>query len=432
MSVIPGEPTNPSDPLAESVLLDGPPPKQSLKSLGLRRLLATLPLAVASFTIFWGAVQSILIPLQVQRIDATAQNSALSLIVGIGAISSMVAAPIAGALTDRTRSRIGGRAPWMIVGAVATLGLAIAMATSSSIPLIIVLFVLIQFTTNLILTPVSAYIPDRVPVSRRGVFSAAYGAAQLVGGVIGQSLGSVFSDKLFVGYLVVAVVLVVLVVLFSLVNARSNLGEPKEPLSVRAILETFWVNPKAHPNFAWAFTGRFLLFVGYFPLQTFLLYLLQDYIGLHERAVTVIPTLGLATLVGTLVGSVAGGLIAQRIGRTKPVIYVATALLVVGLALPLIWPTVDAMIIYSALSGLGVGTYISVDLLLITLVLPSAENAGKDLGIINITTTLPQTIGVVLGGAAIALFGSYAALLPTAIVAALLGAVALSFIRGVK
>jgi MFS family permease len=391
-----------------------------------------LPLAILSFSVFWGAIQFVLIPLQVQRIDPTGQNGSLAAIVAIGAIASMIGAPIAGALTDRTRSRLGGRAPWMIAGALASLALALAMAAAPTIPLMVVVMVLLQFTTALILTPVSAYIPDRVPAPKRGLFSAAYGAAQLVGGVIGQTVGAGFASALLVGYLVAGVVLAVLVILFALVNVRSNIDEPKPPLNLRAIASTFWVSPVAHPNFAWTFFGRFLLFTGYFPLQTFLLYLLQDYIGLRDAAVAAVPTIALASLVGTLVGSIAGGLIAQRIGRTKPIIFAASAIVVVGLVVPMIWPTLTAMIVYSALAGLGIGSYISVDLILITLVLPSAGDAGKDLGIINITTTLPQTIGAALGAIAIGLFGTYFALIPMAIAATVVGAVLLAFIRGVK
>ncbi len=432
MSVIPGEPTSPTDDLAAGVLATKDDSSQTLKSLGLRKLLVTLPLAIASFTVFWGAVQFILIPIQVQTIDPEGQAGSLALIVGIGAISSMIAAPIAGALSDRTRTRIGGRAPWMIVGAVATLLLAITLGFATTIPLIVVIVVAMQFTTNLIHTPVSAYIPDRVPIAKRGVFSSVYGAAQLVGGVIGQTLGAGFAAAIPLGYIVVASILAGLVILFALTNIRSNIGEPRPKLSARIILSTFWVNPIAHPNFALTFFGRFLVFVGYFPLLTFQLYLLQDFIGLKGNAVDAIPVLGLASLIGQLAGAVFGGLIVQRLGRTKPIIFAASVILILGLIVPLLWPTMEGMIAYSALAGLGIGTYIAVDLVLITLVLPSANDAGKDLGIINITTTLPQTIGVVVGAIAVGVFGTYAALFPIAIVAVVVGAVLLKFIRGVK
>lgn len=433
MSVVPGESSlTPSDSIAASITSPPDDSNASLKQLGLRKLLVTLPLAILSFSVFWGAVQFVLIPIQVQTIDPTGQNSSLALIVGIGAIASMIGAPIAGTLTDRTRTRLGGRAPWMIVGALATLALAVVMGFSSSIAMLVVLMVAIQFTTALILTPVSAYVPDRVPAAKRGLFSAAYGAGQLIGSVIGQTVGATFAGLVPVGYIVAGSVLAALVLLFALTNIRSNVGQPRTVVSARSVLSTFWVNPIAHPNFAWAFFGRFLLFTGYFPLSTFLLYLLQDYIGLGRDAVSIVPTLGLATLVGTLTGSVLGGLFAQRLKRTKPIIFVASALIVVGLAVPLIWPTVTAMMVYSLLSGLGIGTYIAVDFILITLVLPSADDAGKDLGIINITTTLPQTIGAVLGGLAIAVFGGYFALIPFAMVATVVGAAMLGLIRGVK
>lgn len=426
MTTLPGEQPRPD----VRTLADTRPP--TLKALGLRNLFVTLPLAILSFSVFWGGVQGVLLPIQVQRIDPEGQDAALALIIGMGAIASMIAAPIAGALTDRTRSRIGGRAPWMIVGALSTFALALALAFATSVPVMAVAIVAIQFTTSLILTPVSAYIPDRVPVVKRGMFSAVFGVAQLIGNVIGQSVGAAFSATLLVGYLVVGGLLATLVLLFALTNIRSNTGEPKPPLSILAILQTFWVNPVKHPNFAWTFFGRFLLFTGYFPLWTFMLYLLQDFIGLGEDAVAAIPTMGLANLVGSILGTVLAGYVVQKIKRTKPVILAASVIIMIALAVPLFAPSMSSMLVYSALAGFGMGAFISVDFVLITLVLPNAESTGKDLGIINVTTTLPQTIGVTIGSLAIAAFGTYGALLPFGIIATGLGALLLFFIRGVK
>lgn len=426
MTVLPEQPSRAD--LTESAGYRPP----TLKSLGLRNLFVTLPLAILSFSVFWGGVQGVLLPIQVQSIDSAAQNESLAFIIGMGAIASMVAAPIAGAVTDRTRTRIGGRAPWMLFGALSTFALALALATATSIPLMAVIIVAIQFTTALILTPVSAYIPDRVPVVKRGMFSAVFGVAQLIGNVVGQSVGAAFSTTLIVGYLVVGGLLAFFVVLFALSNVRSNVGEPKPVLSVKAILQTFWVNPIAHSNFAWTFIGRFMLFTGYFPLWTFMLYLLQDFIGLGEAAVGAIPTMGLANLIGSILGTVIAGWAVQKLGRTRPIIFMASAIIVVALAVPFVAPSLTSMLVYSALAGFGMGAFISVDFVLITLVLPNAESTGKDLGIINVTTTLPQTIGVAIGSLAIAAFGSYAALLPFGIIATGLGALMLFFIRGVK
>ncbi|WP_033294003.1 MFS transporter [Amycolatopsis jejuensis] len=428
MSVRPEEPaeaTSPGVPRPD-------PPGQTLKSLGLRKLLATLPLVIASFSVFWGAVSSVFIPIQVQAIDPAGQAGSLALVVGVGAIAAIVGAPIAGAVTDRTRSRIGGREPWMIAGAVSTLALAAAMGSVTSIPLLIVLVIAIQFTTNFILTPATAYLPDRVPVAKRGVFSTVYGLAQLVGSVVGASVGTGFASVLPAGYLVTAGLLAVLTILFALLNARSNRHEPRPPFTLRKLLSTFWVNPVANPDFGWVFLGRFLIFTGFYPLQTFSLYLMQDYIGLGANAIDAIPVTNIAGLAGMVVGAVISGPLAQRLGRTKPVVYASAAVSALSLVIPLLWPTLPGLIVFNVLMSLGAGAYIIVDLVLVTLVLPSAEDTGKDLGIINITTTLPQTLGAAIGGAVISIFGSYVALFPISIAVTVVGALLFAFVRGAK
>ena len=39
-----------------------------------------------------------------------------------------------------------------------------------------------------------------------------------------------------------------------------------EPCRFGDFLRTFWVNPVKHPDFFWAFTGRLLLYTGYFAV----------------------------------------------------------------------------------------------------------------------------------------------------------------------
>ena len=436
MSITPPEmtPTADAASAASPAGPDDPRPAEatSLKSLRLRGLLATLTSTNLVLCIFWGAIQSIFLAIQVQNIDPNGSAGALALIVGIGAIGAMVAAPVVGALTDRTRTRWGGRVPWMLVGAAASLVLSVLFAFSTSIAELVVYWFLLQVATNFILTPVSVHIPERVPLVRRGLFSAAMGFAQTAGGVIGQSFGAMFSSIIPVGYIVVGVLLMLAVVLFAIVNRRSNLGESKPRLDVVAILKTFWVSPRRHPNFAWAFAGRFLLMVGYFPLSAYTLYILQSYVGLGKEAVALVPAVGLANLLGTLIGTPIAGILADRLKAVKPLIFAASIILVIAFAIPMASPTVPAMLAYGFLSGMGLGSYMSVDYVLITQVLPSAEDAGKDLGIINITTTLPQTIGVAVGGTIVTVFAGYFALFPVAIVLVIAGAVLLFLVRRVR
>jgi len=404
-----------------------------LAALHLRGLLATVATTNIALTLVWGAVQSIFLAVQVQAIDPAGAAGNLAIVVGIGSIGAMAGAPIAGVLSDRTRTRWGGRGPWMLAGAGGTVVLAVLLAFAHSIPLLTVYWFLMQVSTNFVLTPLSAHIPDRVPLPRRGLFSSTLGLCQLAGTVAGQAVGAAFASAIGIGYAVVAVVFLLATIVFVLVNRRSNVHEPKPAaMNVRTFLRTFWVNPVKHPNFAWTFLGRFLLFVGYFPLQAYTFYILQDYIGLGKNAVESVAQVGLAALLGTVVGTPLAGLLADKIRRVKPLVAAASGLLIVAFAVPMISPTLPGMLVYSFLGGAGLGSFLSVDYVLITQVLPSADDVGKDLGVINITTTLPQTIGVAVASVIVTLFSPYAALFPVAMGFVLAGALMLFFIRGVR
>ena len=196
-------------------------------------------------------------------------------------------------------------------------------------------------------------------------------------------------------------------------------------------MRTFWVNPVKHPDFFWAFTGRLLLYTGYFAVTGFQLYLLQDYIGLKGDALGYVPLLGLLSLVGMLPMIAIAGPISDRIGRRKIFVFISSVVVGLGLLIPWMWPTVGGMMAMSIVCGLGFGAFQSVDQALMTEVLPSADSFAKDLGVVNIAATLPQTLAPGVGGAIVLAF-TYAGLFPVGIVLSVLGAFAVFMIKSVK
>jgi MFS family permease len=203
-------------------------------------------------------------------------------------------------------------------------------------------------------------------------------------------------------------------------------------VDVGALLRMFWVSSQ-HPDFAWTFAARFMLYSGYFLVSSYTLYTLQDYVGLGtEGAVQVLPVVGVATLVGVLVSTPVAGFLVDRFERTKPILVIVATVLGIGSLVPLFVPTVGGMITYAAVSGFGFGAYLSVDYVLITQVLPSSSDAAKDLGLINITATLPQTVAAAGAGLIITLFHGYTALFPIAAVLGLLGGLLLLPLRSVR
>src|SRR5262245_23038348 len=67
----------------------------------------------------WAAILLITLPQQAFLIGGeTAKGQTLGIVLLLGALVSMLAAPLFGALSDRTITRFGRRRPWIVLGTV--------------------------------------------------------------------------------------------------------------------------------------------------------------------------------------------------------------------------------------------------------------------------------------------------------------------------
>jgi MFS family permease len=417
-------------PALEADGIEEPPP---LVKGSIRRLLGWIIPANLSIFILWGAIPGVLLPLQVEGIDPANKIGNLAVITTIGAFVAMIAQPVAGMISDRTRSRFGRRAPWMVAGVlVGGLGL-IGMALANGVVQIAIAWIIVQIAYNFAQGPLSAILPDRVPRAARGTFAALAGAGAMLGALGGQVAGASLRSDIPAAYLLLAGLALVVIVLFVVFNPdHSSREQRNQPFSLRAFLGTFWVNPVRHPDFFWAFTGRLLLYTGYFAVTGYQLFILQDYIGLGDAAVASIPLFGLVGLVGMLIAMLVGGPISDRLGRRKVFVFASSVIVAAALVVPLVMPTFTGWLIFTIVAGIGFGMFQSVDQALMSEVLPSADSFAKDLGVVNIAATLPQTLAPAVGGAIVLAFGGYAALFPVGIVLSLLGALAVWPIKAVK
>ena len=161
----------------------------------------------------------ILLPAQITAQFGEADKVAnLAIVMTIGAFFAMLAQPIAGQVSDRTRSRFGRRAPWIFIGALAG-GLAlVGLAFANSLVGVVIAWTLVQITYNFAQGPLSAVMPDRVPLKRRGTFATLSGIGLMVGALGGQVVGSVFLGSITAGYVTFAVFALVILTLFIVFN----------------------------------------------------------------------------------------------------------------------------------------------------------------------------------------------------------------------
>jgi hypothetical protein len=127
----------------------------------------------------------------------------------------------------------------------------------------------------------------------------------------------------------------------------------------------------------------------------------------------------------------------DRIRRRKVFVTAGALLVSLGMAMLGFFTRWNIVMIAGVTIGAGFWIYYSLGLAMISQVLPSASSRGKDLGVINIAATLPQTFMPTVGALVLNTIGvssplSYTVLFMTGAASALLGGILMQFIRGVR
>ncbi|PRB00962.1 MFS transporter [Microbacterium sp. MYb64] len=407
----------------------------SLSPVAGRRLLPSL--TVAWFVLFaaYLGLTSVLLPNHMANIDEEHKVANFAIVTTVASIIAMFSQPIVGALSDRTRSRLGRRAPWMLAGALIGALSLIVLGSLHDIFLITIVWAVMLVSLNALQGPLSAITPDRFPRSRRGVASTAVGIGTLAGATLGVVLAGRIAADVGIGYLVFGGGVFVVTVAFVLLNKdRSSTDVDFTAFRWRSFLADFWVNPLRHPDFAWAFTARFLFILGYFLVFTYQLFILTDFIGMPLGEANIqVGVLSMAAFVTTLLSVSVAGWVSDRVRRRKAFVYLASGIMIVGLLVPLAMPNMTGMLLMFTIKGFGYGLYMACDTALMTEVLPGGgASAAKDLGILNIATNIPQALSPAVAALIISGFGGYPALFAVAAACIGLAAIALIPIRGVR
>lgn len=364
------------------------------------------------------------------------QVSALGMVSSLGALAALLANPVFGRVSDRTTGRLGRRRPWLVIGALGlTAGLAV-IATAHSLTVVAIAWFGSQMSANAALAAFTASVADQVPVFKRGKVAGLIGVMQNLAILGAAYAAKVLDTDTLLLFMVPATVGLVLVVLYAIALPDTPLPRRSPSAdSLRTVLKTFWVSPRQHPDFAWAFASRFMMILAMFMFTTFRLLYLQDQLGLpNRRAVTVMAT---GVLVYTLVLMVAGqlaGWLSDRLRRRKAFVSLSAAVFGIGTALLITTQSVAAFYVAEGVLGLGFGVYAGVDLALVLDVLPDPEGSAKDLGVFNIANAAPQSVAPALGALLVNHRGGheYHLLLGAAATVCMIGALAVIPIKKVR
>lgn len=379
---------------------------------------------------FFGPI-NVFIGQQAISIDSPSKEAILSLVTACGAAVSLVANPLFGALSDRTTSRFGRRAPWVLLGAVLAAAALLAMSVSASVALMVLFWCLVQLGANAAYAAIFAAVPDRVPVPQRGGVGGLAAMGQTLGVLTGAVFGAVVSGNFMVGYWLCAGALLVSVLPY--LFHRNDPSLPKSELgtfNLRSFAKGFYISPVRYPDFGWAWLTRLLVNVGNQLTIVYLLFFLRDIIKHGDPAFGVLVLTGIYAVM-VMITAVIAGPWSDRVGKRKPFVIGSSATIAMAALIMAFFPVWPGALAGAAVLGIGFGAYLAVDFALLTQVLPKAADRGKDLGVINIASSLPQVIAPLLAFLALKFFGGYGTLFTTAAVIGLLGAVFVVKIKGV-
>jgi maltose/moltooligosaccharide transporter len=227
-------------------------------------------------------------------------------------IAALFIQPPVGAWSDRLRTKIGRRMPFILIGA------PIGAVVFGIIPMAAVLPVFVACTSTLILsmaiwrTPVVALMPDITPSGKR---SQANGIINFMGGIgtiIALQTGGVLyklspSFPFWMGS--VLVILAALMVFFFIKEPKDYEETEKEPNMLASLREVLTDPDKSALRL---FLAIFFWFIGYAAIDTFFTLYAKNHLGINEgdgaTLLSVVPLL-------FVLFAIPSGIIASKIGR---------------------------------------------------------------------------------------------------------------------
>lgn len=380
------------------------------------------------------AMNAVVLPSLVAQLDPLNKVAVLAAIVSIGSIVNALSQPIVGALSDRTRTRIGRRLPWMLAGAVVG-GLAVgAVGGAPSLVLLAVLWPLAQLGLNGIEAPLDAYLVDEFPPERRGNAAGIVGLALVVGTAVGAVLsGSLISRPATATWILAGTIALAVVAFALLVRDAPTTSTVRRRRPLRELVRAFFATAATHPDFTKILIWRIGYSIAYGAVFAYLLYILTDHIGVTTvEAGHVIAQATLLAGAASALTVLGSGWLSDKVGRRRPFILVGNAALIGGDILLLLSPTVPMALATAVLFGIGLGLSISCGRALASQVLPDpAGGAATGLGILNTAGAVGQAAAPAIGAIAIGLAG-YPAAFITSIVGAVGCSIAIALIRSVR
>ena len=337
--------------------------------------------------------------LRVDQIDPGNQ-AFLGVIIGSGSVVTLLAAPLTGILSDRTRSSWGRRRPFTVVGMIVGLASVPLMAFAPDLLTLTLSWAIASVGWGTAMGSIGNYQADRLPPSQRGMVAGLTGVMAQVAPIVGILLvGLVPRDPLMVILLPVLVGTPLVVLFVCFVHDEDSRGLVfDERLTAWGVVKSFGFSPREFPAFAWNWLGRFVFFGGISLTTTYSTFFYAHRMGIPVQDIA--PIIAVVSVLGigsSTLGALVGGSWSDRLGRRRPFILGSSVVFAVGAAVMAVTEALPVLLCGAALSSLGVAMFLAVNQAMVLDVLPHRETqAGRFMAITAFSQKIPSAIAPML------------------------------------
>ncbi|UUU26399.1 MFS transporter [Streptomyces sp. DSM 40750] len=348
----------------------------------------------------FGASLALMVPLSYSlalRISdlAPGREELLGYVTGVAQFVYLVVSPLIGFWSDRTRSRLGRRTPFLVVGTVLGVVALFGIAAAQTVFLVGLAWVVGMLGWSTAGQAIQNVQADRVPEEQRGRISALTSVTSQISPVIGIGIAYAVASSTLLVFLVPGVVGAALLLLFPLFKPEGDSRElvHTSDVTLKGLIASYGFNPRKYPDFGWNWLGRFVFFMGLYFNTTFGTFFYAQRLDLPIREVAgVVATIGTIGVLAAAVGAIGGGFLSDKLGRRKLFTVIGSVIFVAGAVTEAFAHSLPQLVVGAVLMQLAIAAFSAVDQAIVFAVLPDRAQAGRYLAVVAFAQKIPSAI----------------------------------------
>ncbi|MBW9110347.1 MFS transporter [Microbacterium ureisolvens] len=330
---------------------------------------------------------------------APGHEEVLGYVTGSAQLVFLILSPMIGIWSDRTRSRLGRRTPFLFLGAVLGVIGALIIGVAPNLLLVGAGWAVAMVGWSTAGAAIQTIQADKLPEEQRGKVSALTGVMTQIAPVIGIGIAYAVSSSTMLVFLVPAIIGTVLLVLFPVFKPEGSSKDLPVDSSVtlKKIVSSYGFSVRRYPAFAWNWLGRFVFFFGLYFNTTFGTFFYAQRLDLPVREVAgVVATIGMLGIVAATAGALAGGFLSDKLKRRRLFVMIAALLFVGGAITEAFAWSLPQLIVGAVLMQMAIAVFATVDQAIVYAILPDRAEAGRYMAVVAFAQKIPSALAPLL------------------------------------